>query len=49
MRLSREKKGFNASLNSVIDFNNPKHRSYILDDSKVFEWVDKDAIKWGLR
>lgn len=45
VRLSREKKGFNASLNSVIDFNNPKHVEYILDDSKIYDWVDKSKIE----
>ncbi|GAB5539198.1 MAG: hypothetical protein Salg2KO_13010 [Salibacteraceae bacterium] len=45
VRLSREKKGFNASLNSVIDFSNSNHVSYILDDSKIYEWVDKSKIE----
>lgn len=45
VRLSREKKGFNASINSILDFNNPDHRAYILDDSPVFEFIKKDKIE----
>ena len=45
VRLCREKKGFNASLNSVIDFNNSTHRDYILDDSKIYDWVEKSKIE----
>ena len=45
VRLDREKKGFNASINSIIDFNNKKHIDYILDDSKIFEFVKKDKIE----
>ena len=45
VRLDREKKGFNASINSIIDFNNKKHINYILDDSKIFEFVKKDKIE----
>ena len=45
VRLSREKKGFNASLNSVIDFNNKIHVDYILTDSKIYDWVDKSKVE----
>lgn len=45
VRLCREKKGFNASLNSVINFASPDHRAYILDDSKIYDWVDKRKIE----
>jgi len=45
VRLDREKKGFNASINSIIDFNNKEHIDYILDDSKIFELVKKDKIE----
>jgi len=45
VRLDREKKGFNASINSIIDFNNKEHIDYILDDSKIFEFVKKDKIE----
>jgi len=45
VRLCREKKGFNASLNSVVNFENPAHRDYILDDSRIYDWVDKGKIE----
>ena len=45
VRLCREKKGFNASLNSVVNFENPVHRDYILDDSRIYDWVDKGKIE----
>ncbi|MDG1780226.1 MAG: asparagine synthase (glutamine-hydrolyzing) [Flavobacteriales bacterium] len=45
VRLSREKKGFNASINSIFDFNNPKHRSYFLDDSPIFDYFDKSKME----
>ena len=45
VRLDREKKGFNASINSIIDFNNKEHIDYILDDSKIFEFVKKAKIE----
>lgn len=45
VRLSREKKGFNASINSIIDFENPQHIDFILDDSAIFEVVNKQKIE----
>jgi len=45
VRLSREKKGFNASINSIFDFNNPKHRSYFLDDSPIFDYFDREKME----
>ncbi len=45
VRLSREKKGFNASINSIFDFNNPKHRSYFLDDSPIFDYFDRSKME----
>ncbi len=45
VRLSREKKGFNASINSILDFANPNHRAQILDDGPVFDLIDKSRIE----
>lgn len=45
VRLSREKKGFNASINSIFDFNKSTHRSYFLDDSPIFEYFNRDKIE----
>lgn len=44
VRLTREKKGFNASINSIFDFDNPTHRDYFLSDSVIFDYFDKDLI-----
>lgn len=46
VRLDRRKKGFNASITSMIDFQNRDVRSYLLDPSaKVFELVKRDCIE----
>jgi asparagine synthase (glutamine-hydrolysing) len=45
VRLSREKKGFNASINSIFDFTNPQHRAYFLDDSPIFDYFDKNKME----
>lgn len=45
VRLSREKKGFNASINSIFDFDNPRDRSYFLDDSPIFEYFDRSKME----
>lgn len=45
VRLDRTKKGFNASINSMIDFQNPETRDYLLDPSaEVFEFIDRQAV-----
>lgn len=44
VRLSREKKGFNASINSIIDFDNPNDVNFILEDSPIFQFVKKEKI-----
>jgi len=49
VRTSREKKGFNASINSIFDFSNSKHLDFFLSDSKIFDWFDKEKITEQLR
>lgn len=44
VRLSREKKGFNASINSIFDFSKPAHREYFLSDSEVFRHFDRAKL-----
>ena len=44
VRLSREKKGFNASINSIFDFSNSAHKEYFLSDSEVFSFFDRDKL-----
>ena len=45
VRLEREKKGFNASINSIIDFNNKKHVDFILSDGRIYDLVDRKKIE----
>ena len=45
VRTAREKKGFNASINSIFDFSNPEHRAYFLDDSEIYQWFDKSKME----
>ena len=50
VRLDRRKKGFNASVDSFIDFNEPETVEYLLDPrAKIFEFVNRDAIGALLR
>ncbi|EKD28612.1 MAG: hypothetical protein ACD_79C00261G0004 [uncultured bacterium] len=44
VRLDRRKKGFNASIQSLIDFNNPDQIAYLLEDSPVFDLFDKEKV-----
>ncbi len=45
VRLSREKKGFNASINSIFDFNNASHLAYFLDESPIFDYFNKPKLE----
>ncbi|MAG26291.1 asparagine synthase (glutamine-hydrolyzing) [Candidatus Pacearchaeota archaeon] len=45
VRLCREKKGFNASINSIINFKNKEQRDYILTDSPVYDIVKRYKIE----
>jgi asparagine synthase (glutamine-hydrolysing) len=45
VRTAREKKGFNASINSIFDFNNAVHRDYFLSDSPIFDYFDREKIR----
>lgn len=44
VRLNRQKKGFNASITSLFDLNDPELREVLLADSMVWRWVRKDAV-----
>lgn len=45
VRLDRRKKGFNASINSMIDLQSRRVRDYLLDPSaRVFELVRRDQV-----
>jgi len=44
VRQDRKKIGFNASINSLIDFNNQESRNYLLGESPVFDIVNKKKV-----
>jgi asparagine synthase (glutamine-hydrolysing) len=46
VRLDRQKKGFNASINSILDLKNKNVREKVLDpDNKVYEWIEYDKVR----
>ena len=45
VRLDKKKKGFNASINSIINLSDPEVRNYILDESsEIFQIFDINKI-----
>lgn len=49
VRTDRQKKGFNASINSLFDFDKEDSRACFLDDGKIFEFVKRDKIEQLLK
>lgn len=46
VRLDRRKKGFNASINSMVNLRDPGMRAYLLDPkAAVFDLISRDAIE----
>lgn len=45
VRLDRQKKGFNASIRSIYDFENKLTKEMFLDNSIVFDYVNKSKIE----
>lgn len=45
VRLDKRKRGFNASVNSLIDRDDPEIRGRLLADGPIFDYVRKDAIE----
>jgi asparagine synthase (glutamine-hydrolysing) len=46
VRLDRRKKGFNASINSMINFQDPNTQAYLLDPkAEIFHYLDRNKIK----
>ena len=46
VRLDRQKKGFNASINTVINFKDPKIKSFLFDkNSEINDFVNMKEIK----
>lgn len=48
VRLDRQKKGFNASLESVFDLSSPRLRAEILDESPIYALVDRSKIEQAI-
>ena len=44
VRTERRKKGFNASIHSLVDLSSSEIKNYLLSQSAIFDLVDKDAI-----
>lgn len=45
VRLDRRKKGFNASIHSLVDFQDAETKERLLNsDAEIFQFVDRDAI-----
>ncbi len=45
VRTDREKRGFNASLNTLVDFDDPETRAYLLEPSPLFEFVSRERLE----
>lgn len=45
VRSDRRKRGFNASINSLIDFKDKKNRDSILSEGKIYDFVDREKIE----
>lgn len=45
VRLDRKKKGFNANVATVFDLSRKDVFEYLLDDSKIYEYVKRDCIE----
>ena len=45
VRLDRRKKGFNASINSIINLDEKSTHDYFLSDSPIFDIIKKDKIE----
>ena len=46
VRLDRRKRGFNVSINSIVNFEDKSVKEFLLDkESKIFEIVKKDKLE----
>ena len=46
VRLNREKKGFNASINSIVDLKNSSVQEFIFDEkSEISEYIDLKKLR----
>ncbi len=49
VRLDRQKRGFNASLNSLVDFEDPETKDLLLSDSPVFDLIKREKIEEAVK
>jgi len=49
VRTDRQKKGFNASILSLIDFNDRDTTNFLLADSPVFDFVKREKIEEAMK
>lgn len=49
VRLDRRKRGFNASIHSVIDLEKKENREWILDQSSIYGYFDRSKIEAMLK
>ena len=45
VRADRQKKGFNASFNSLVNLNDPVNQDYILSDGPIFDLFKRDKMR----
>jgi asparagine synthase (glutamine-hydrolysing) len=45
VRTDRKKVGFNASIHSLVDFDDPATREYLMSDAPVFDLIKKNHIE----
>ena len=45
----RRKVGFNAPINDLLNIDDPKIREYLLDDSPIYDLIEKDKIEQLLK
>jgi len=45
VRLDKRKRGFNASIDSLVDRTDPLTRDRLLAEGPIFDWVRKDAVE----
>lgn len=44
VRTCRLKKGFNASIYSVVDFDRKENRDWLLEDGEIYRYIDRDRM-----
>ena len=45
VRLDYQKKGFNCSIDTLLDFSDPQITNYLKEDSEIFEYVNKEKME----